>query len=280
MRNHGLKFRLNDRQEAILALLERDGRVRVADLALELAVSDVTIRKDLQELERLSLLRRIHGGAVTAHRSKFNLPIGDKIGRLTVDKLAIAEAALQLIHEGDTIILDAGSTTLALARLLPGRIGGLTVVTNSLTVIAELSQFDDFDVISLGGTVRHHSLAMIGPLTVASLTKLHADLAFLGATGASLKHGLCTPNIIEAETKAGMVEAAAEAIALVDHTKIGQASLAPYAAWTDVARLVTDLPLPADFAERIGSLGVAVTVAAPRERAGTELPELEAAGGA
>jgi DeoR family fructose operon transcriptional repressor len=128
--------------------------------------------------------------------------------------------------------------------------------------------------------VRHHSLAMIGPLTVASLTKLHADLAFLGATGASLKHGLCTPNIIEAETKAGMVEAAAEAIALVDHTKIGQASLAPYAAWTDVARLVTDLPLPAEFAERIGSLGVAVTVAAPREQAGTELPELEAAGGA
>ena len=252
---------LGQRKELILDWLERDGRVHVAQLAESCAVSEVTIRKDLQELESLSLLKRVHGGAIVAKRSKYNLSLGDKIGRLSASKLAIATAALAYIRDGDTLILDAGSTTLALARLLRGRLRGLTIVTNSLPVIAELSHGGDFELISLGGVVREHSLAMIGPLTVAGLSRLHADIAFLGATGLTLERGVCTPNIIEAETKAAMVEAATERIALVDHSKIGQASLAPFASLAKLHRLVTDRPLPNGYSEHCQEIGLAVDVA-------------------
>jgi DeoR/GlpR family transcriptional regulator of sugar metabolism len=252
---------LGERKASILERLERDGRVQVAELAASLGVSEVTVRKDLKELESLSLLKRVHGGAVVARRSKYNLSLGDKIGSLSASKLAIAEAALAFVHDGDTLILDAGSTTLALARLLPGRVRGLTIVTNSLPIIAELFQVPDFELISLGGAVRQHSLAMIGPLTVAGLQRLHADRAFLGATGVTLERGLCTPNIVEAETKAAMVEAATERIALVDHSKFGQASLAPFASLKKLDRLITDRPLPDDYATYVRGLGVEVSIA-------------------
>lgn len=260
MANDSPRFQLNPRQEAVLERLERDGRVEVSELAVALEVSTVTIRKDLQQLERLSLLHRVHGGAVGARRSKYNLSLGDRVGRRAIDKLAIARAALALIHDGDTVILDAGSTTLALARLLPGRVQGVTVVTNSLPVIAELSGAHEFDLVALGGMVRQHSLATIGPLTVASLGRLHADTAFLGATGVSLDQGLCTPNIIEAETKAAMVSASSRRVAVVDHGKLGHTSLAPFAPWEVVDQVVTDRPLPEPFRERFEQVGVETIV--------------------
>jgi DeoR/GlpR family transcriptional regulator of sugar metabolism len=255
------RLELSDRQQQILELLERDGQVSVADLAQHLQVSDVTIRKDLQELEELSFLKRVHGGAVPAHRSKYNLALGDKISRLATTKTGIAQAALGFIHDGDTLILDAGSTVLALARLLPGRFRGLTIVTNSLPVIGELCGHSDFDLVSLGGMVRLHSLAMIGPLTVHSLRKLHADRVFVGATGATIERGLSTPNFIEAETKAAMIEAAHECIALLDGTKVGAASLAPFASWNQVHHLVTDAPLPTPVQTCLTDANVQVTLA-------------------
>ena len=256
-----LPFELSDRQKAILERLERTSRVHVSELAQEHQVSDVTIRKDLQTLEEQSLLKRVHGGAVAARRTKYNLSIGDKIGRLTAGKTRIAQAALALVHDGDTLIIDAGSTTLALARLLPGRKRGLTVVTNALPIIAELSNRSSFELILLGGMVRSHSLAMIGPLTVANLRRLHADIAFVGATGADVRRGLSTPNFIEAETKAAMVAAASECVALVDHGKIGQASLAPFASWEECRTLVTDAPVPEELVEQLIAVEVTVVVA-------------------
>ncbi len=250
-------FDLNERHRSILVSLDLEGRVDVAGLARTLEVSDVTIRKDLQRLEELSLLKRVHGGAVLAHRSKYNLSIGDKLGRGSVRKIAIAKRAMELVQDGDTLILDAGSTVLALARLLPGRAKGLTIVTNSLPVIAELSNTPGFDLIALGGSVRQHSLATIGPLTVGSLQRLHADRAFLGATGATIARGLSTPNIVEAETKAAMIAAASERVALVDGSKIGNASLAPFASWDDLEWLVSE-HLPSDFARHLDDRGVRV----------------------
>lgn len=259
-----LGLELNKRQQQIVERLERDGKVLVSELSQDLSVSDVTVRKDLQELEQLSLLRRVHGGAVAAHRSKYNLSIGDKIGRLSAAKLAIAQTALEFIHDGDTLVLDAGSTTLALARLLPGRVRGLTVITNSLPIIAELSHSQAFDLISLGGMVRLHSLAMIGPLTVTSLKALHADIAFMGVTGATLERGLCTPNIIEAETKAAMIASSSRRIALADHSKLGAASLAPFADWTQLERLITDQQPGGAFCQGLAELDVALSVAEAR----------------
>jgi DeoR family transcriptional regulator, fructose operon transcriptional repressor len=235
-------YELTGRQLAILEKLEQAQKVEVTELSKVLEVSEVTIRKDLQELEQLSLLKRVHGGAISVHRTKWNPSLENRLETQTDSKLAIAKAAIELIHDGDTLILDAGTTTLTLARHLRGRRRNLTIITNSLPVMAELSN-SDYDLIALGGMFRQHSLAMIGPLTVANLSKLHADTAFVGATAASLERGLCTPNIIEAETKAAMVKAASDRVALIDYSKLGQASLAPFASWSDIHALITDQPL-------------------------------------
>jgi DeoR family transcriptional regulator, fructose operon transcriptional repressor len=232
-------YELTGRQLAILEQIEQTQRVEVTELSKILEVSEVTIRKDLQELEQLSLLKRVHGGAISVHRTKWNPSLENRLETQADSKLAIAKAATELIHDGDTLILDAGTTTLALARHLRGRRRNLTIITNSLPVMVELSN-SDYDLVALGGMFRGHSLAMIGPLTVSNLSKLHADIAFVGATAASLERGLCTPNIIEAETKAAMVKAASDRVALIDYSKIGQASLAPFASWADIQALITD----------------------------------------
>ena len=255
------QLELSTRQQTILAQLGRTGRVQVTELSEVLGVSEVTTRKDLQELEEASLLKRVYGGAVAAHRSKYNLSLGDKVGQLAPNKRQIAELALELVHDGDTLILDAGSSTLALAQLLPGRKRQLTVITNALPIIAELSAVPDLELIALGGIVRRHSLAMVGPQTVAALRGLHADMTFLGATGATLEQGLSTPNLIEAETKAAMVASAAACSALVDHSKLGQASLASFAPWADLDYLVTDAPLPPTFHDLLARQRVRCLVA-------------------
>ena len=252
---------LSARQQDILERLEKQGRVSVSELADGLSVSDVTIRKDLQELEGRSLLKRVHGGAVAARRSKYNLSLAYKAGKLSRSKMSIAEAALGLVHDGDTLILDAGSTTLALARLLPQHKKRLTVVTNSLPVVTELVDVPDFDLIVLGGPVRKHSLAVAGPLSLENLRRLQADTVFLGADGASVERGLSTPDLGVAETKTAMIRAATLRVALVDHSKIGQGSLAPFAAWQDISTLVTDAPLPGPFAAFLRAKGVEVVVA-------------------
>ncbi len=260
------QLELSARQEAIMAQLERAGRVQVTELSEMLGVSEVTTRKDLQELEEASLLKRVYGGAVAAHRSKYNLSLGDKLGQFAPNKLQIAERALELVHDGDTLILDAGSSTLALARLLPGRRRQLTVITNALPIIAELSAAPDLELIVLGGIVRRHSLAMVGPQAVAALRGLHADMAFVGATGATPEQGLSTPNLIEAETKAAMVASAAACSALVDHSKLGQASLASFAPWAELDYLVTDAPLPPTFHDRLARDNVMCLVAKGAQR--------------
>lgn len=267
---------LTERQRAILARLDREGSVVVAELARVLGVSDVTIRKDLHELERLSLLRRVHGGAELAHRSKWNPSIGTRLDRHPGAKAAIARAALAFVHDGDTVLLDAGTSTLALARRLRGGPGSLTVVTNSVPIVAELAQHDDIEVVALGGLVRGHSLAMIGPLTVAALARVHADVAFLGATGVSPRRGLCTPNLIEAETKAAMVRSADRCVALVDASKLAGASLAPFCAWAELAALITDRPVPPPLADVLHEHGVRVIVAAAPADGSPLAPEEDA----
>ena len=253
---------LSERQERILAWLERTGAVGVGELAQALGVSEVTVRKDLQELEERSFLTRTHGGAVRSHRSKFNLSLGDKLARQPGAKDAIARAAVALVHDGDTVLLDAGSTTLALARLLPGRFRGLTVITNSLPIVAELTRGEGIEVISVGGVVRAHSLAQIGPLAALALSRLTADRAFLGATGATLERGLSTPNLVEAETKRAMLEAAPSRYALLDGSKLGRGSLAAFARWEELSGVITDRDAPEAFLDGLRERGLDVTVAA------------------
>jgi DeoR/GlpR family transcriptional regulator of sugar metabolism len=234
------------RRSGIIDTLEREGNVRVEDLASQYEVSLVTIRKDLAELESRGLLQRTHGGAVFTHKSRFNPSFREKLHLQADEKSAIALAALEFVREGDAIILDAGSTTLALAKALKGNFASLYVLTNSTAIALELVG-TDWEVVLVGGQVRHHSLALIGPSTVTVLEGYHVDKVFLGATGASLDRGYTTPNPLEAQTKRAMVAAARERYALVDASKLGHATLSSFARIDEVDTLITSQLAPTEF---------------------------------
>lgn len=245
------------RRGQIIEALEGRGQVLVEDLALEFGVSLVTIRKDLADLEARGLLHRTHGGASWAHRSLFNPSFREKAYLQQAEKQAIARATLELIEEGDSLILDAGSTTHALARAMKKRFRHLHIITNSVPIALELSE-TSWELLLLGGSVRHHSQALIGPATVRALEPYHVDKAILSATGASVTHGLTTPNDLEAQTKRAMIRAAGQVIAIVDSSKLGRVTLASFAALGALSALVTDWNAAPETLETLANLNVIV----------------------
>lgn len=239
-------MRSEERRSKIIELLEQKGSVLVEDLAALFEVSQVTIRKDLSELEARGLLHRTHGGATYTHKSLFNPSFREKIHLQQAEKQAIAKAALELIEEGDTLILDAGSTTLALVRLMKRAFRSLYIITNSVPIASELSE-TRWELLLTGGLVRHHSMALIGPAAVRTLEVYHADKAFMCATGVSLQTGYTTPNPYEAQTKQAMLRAADTRYALVDSSKLGRATLASFAALDEIDLLISDEGAPKEF---------------------------------
>ncbi len=236
----------DERRTQIIDLLERHGNVRVEDLSEQFNVSLVTIRKDLTELESRGLLQRTHGGAVFTQKSRFNPSFSEKLHLQEAEKTAIANAALEFVCEGDAIILDAGSTTLALVKAMKGKFDSLFVLTNSVPIALELVG-TPWEVVLLGGQVRHHSLALIGPSTVDLLEHYHVDKVFLGTTGVSLDRGYSTPNPLEAQTKRAMMLAAKERFMLADASKLGHATLSSFAKLEDVNLLITAGNVPEEF---------------------------------
>lgn len=241
---------LDDRRSGIVQVLERERSVRVEDLAARFAVSLVTIRKDLAELEALGLLERTHGGATLTHRSRYNPSFREKVHQRAGEKEAIAQAALPLVQEGDALVLDAGSSTLALAEALKREFRSLVVLTNSIPIALELAD-TPWEVVLVGGTVRRHSLGLVGPNTVELLEAYHVDKAFLGSTGVSLERGYSTPNPVEAQAKRAMLLAAREGYVLADASKIGHVSLARFARLDEVTALITSSDAPAAFLEEL-----------------------------
>lgn len=249
------------RRSKIIELLEHKGSVLVDDLAQEFAVSQVTIRKDLSELEERGLLHRTHGGATYAHKSLFNPSFREKINLQRAEKQAIAQTALEYIEEGDSLILDAGTTTFTLARLLKPHFRSLYIITNSVPIASELAE-TRWEVLLTGGQVRQHSMALIGPATVRTLEVYHADKAFMCATGVG-QAGYSTPNPYEAQTKAAMIRAVDSVYALVDSSKLGRATLASFAALSDVHLLITDKGAPKAFLKQMERQGLAFRLADP-----------------
>src|SRR6516225_10901558 len=243
------------RHRRILQLLENEGNVKVDNLSERFAVSQVTIRKDLAELEEQGLLQRTYGGAVYSHRSRINVSFLEKLQIEAPAKDAIAQLALNYIHEGDTIILDAGSTTLSLTRALQGKLRSLYVITNSIPAALELSRAG-YEILLIGGQVRNHSLALIGPTAIKTLETFHADRAFLGTSGISLSHGHSTPNPLDAEVKQAMMRSADETYVLTDSSKFGHACLASFAPLSEVHFTLTDSGIPPEFREAFERRGI------------------------
>jgi DeoR/GlpR family transcriptional regulator of sugar metabolism len=231
------------RRQQILNLLEETGSLDVGDLADRFAVSVVTIRKDLDDLDRQGLLQRTFGGAVFSHRSRFNRSFLERTSQHLREKRAIAAAALEYIKDGDTIILDAGTTTLALAQLLKQHVKSAFIITCSVPVALEVSSAG-YDILLLGGMIRNKSLALLGRETLWMLDRYRADKAFLGSSGFTIEKGHTTPNPDDAQIKEAIMRVSLEKYVLVDSSKFGDQCLTRFANLRDVDLTITDSHLP------------------------------------
>ncbi|MBT2515200.1 DeoR/GlpR family DNA-binding transcription regulator [Arthrobacter sp. ISL-30] len=232
------------RHQAIVDAVQRDRVVRVSDLAQQLGVSHMTVRRDIEMLEESGRVERIHGGAklpgdTASHEPGFEL----KSTQLQAEKQAIAVEAAALVHEGMAVGLSAGTTTWALAKEL-AKGAGITVVTNSIR-IADLfhrsagAGHPGSTVILIGGE-RTPSDALVGPIATAALKQLHLDVLFLGVHGMDADAGFTTPNLLEAETDRAFVAAARKLVIVADHTKWGTQGMSTIAALEEADEVISD----------------------------------------
>lgn len=247
------------RRARIQAELERDGTVRVADLVELLGVSDMTIRRDLEIMQREGLLEKVHGGAtVKSEPSTAEPGFEVKSERRPAEKEMIARRAAQLVQPGSAIAISAGTTTHALARHILS-VPGLTVVTNSIWVadVLHRNAQDSMSVLLTGG-LRTPSDALVGPLAISALSSLHLDAVFMGVHGMDPQAGFSTPNLLEAETNRAMVRAARRLVVVADSSKWGVIGLSSMAELSEASVVVSDTGLPAQasavLSDRCGEL--------------------------
>lgn len=245
-----------ERRQAIGELVRREGRAQVTELAGRFAVTAETVRRDLIDLERRGVLRRVHGGAIPVERLRFEPAIAEKAGVMAAEKKRIATAALDHIPREGSVLIDAGTTTGALADLFPND-RELTVVTNSLPIAMSLSRKPRLNLLLVGGRVRGRTLANVDDWALRSLAELSVDVAFVATNGIS-ERGLSTPDVSEAAVKRAMVDAGRRVVLLADHAKVNEEHFARFARIDDLDVFVTDDGLPADQARPFEQAGVEV----------------------
>lgn len=263
-----------ERQQLIVGLITASGRASVTDLAERFSITTETVRRDLAALEAAGSVRRVHGGAVSPDRFSTNEEsILVRTDQRQPEKTRIAEAALALIPQDRTgsILIDAGSTTEALAELLAARTAATTalsepaaelvVITHSLPVAAKLSGEPGIALHLLGGKVRGITQAAVGQSTVEAARRLRPDIAFIGTNGIHAAFGLSTPDPEEAAVKAAFVQSARRIVVLADASKLDAETLVQFASLKDLDTLITDTKPSQDLADALADAGVEVVVA-------------------
>lgn len=255
-----------ERRELIEQALSQDSRVAVAELSSRLGVTTETVRRDLAVLEQAGVLRRVHGGAVPSGRGSLaEAGLRERTGRHNSSKRAIASRALDALGKdfSGSLLIDAGTTTAALAELLPVRLAGarVEIVTHAVAIAAELATSEEIALTAVGGRIRGLTGAAVGATTVESIDALRPDIAFIGTNGLSADFGLSTPDPDEADVKRAVVRAARRVVLLTDASKFGVESLQRFARLDDVDVLVTDRHPDGSLAEALDEAEVEVWVA-------------------
>ena len=253
-----------ERHQLIMETLEEDGRLIVADLVERFDVSEMTIRRDLSDLEQQGLLRRVHGGAVRDLGRNYEPPYQLRANKNQQAKQLIARKAAEMIVDGDSIALDTGTSTLEIVHNLTGT-ANLTIITHSMTianeVINSLVLDSDVRLILAGGIVRSGELSMIGHIPLATYQEFNIDKAFVGIAGLSLREGLTEFSLEDALVKRAMLDRAREAILLADGSKFGCVAFASVCSLDCVDSIVTDASAPADMVFELRQSGVQVVIA-------------------
>jgi DeoR family transcriptional regulator of aga operon len=248
---------IEERRRRICELLKEEGRVTVDSLAARFGTSQVTIRADLSMLETAGALTRTHGGALSVPEA--DQPLNVKQLQHHAEKVRIAEAAAGLIRDGETIILDSGSTTAEIARRIRTlALQSVNVITNALNIAALLIDVPSVRLIVPGGILRRESNSLSGPMAEAALGTLQANRLYLGADGVDPQIGVMTPHLAEAELNAKMIAISREVVVVADASKFTRRNISLIARVEQVNMLITDRAAPADAVEQLRQRGVEV----------------------
>ena len=252
-----------ERQRAIVEHLRQRGKVTVEAMTVVFGVSPPTIRADLTRLEERGLLRRTHGGAIAVGNTLYEPPYAERAVLRQSEKRAIAYAAVNLIQDGETLLLDASTTCHEIAlRLVEFR--RLTVVTNSVASAQALAENDGLEVVLIGGTLQSRRRATLGALAARFLEPIQCDRGFIGVSGVHPTAGLTVVDFDAAHLKRHMIEKSKQAIIVADSSKIGQAAFACIAPLSAAHLLITDATIPADERASLEEAGIRVITAAIR----------------
>lgn len=248
----------DERRNQLLELVRSRGFASLPELASELDVSESTVRRDLEHLEELGAAKRTHGGAFYTGGSPEFPHFKDRQDAEWDKKQAIARAAIELIEDGDTLLLDGGSTTYEVGRLLVGR--PLQVVTNSMPVANLFANSTDSDLVFVGGNVHSRTGVTLGPYTTRMLEQLNVRRAVISVAAIN-DEGYYNSNVLQVETQRAMIGRADEVIGVVDSTKFGHRSLARVGELNEIDRLVVDEAMDEEWQSKVRSAGVELTIA-------------------
>ncbi|MBZ4665915.1 DeoR/GlpR family DNA-binding transcription regulator [Mahella sp.] len=261
---------VDERRKKIKEILLRDKSVKVSELIRYFNVSEETIRRDLNELEKEGLIKKNYGGAVLVEELQNAImaipPVQQRKFEFSNEKDAIGRDAAGLIADKNTVILDAGSTTWSVSRYIKDR-QGITVVTNSVDIAQEFGKDDGTEVIVIGGKLIKKSMSLVGPKAEAELHNYNADIVFVGVSGISLSKGFTSSDIYEAEVKRAMISAGRKRVVVADHSKFDRQGLIAFADFNDIDVLVTSDLTDRDVLRAIRERGVEVIVSSVMEEA-------------
>ena len=228
-----------ERRNDILAKLQADGRVVVSELSQRYQVSEETIRRDLEKLDNEGLVTKSYGGAVLNENTNIDLPFNVRKNQNVIGKQKIAALIKEMVCDEERLILDASTTAVFIAKELKER-QKLSIITNSIEVLMELFDVEDWRVISTGGLAKAGSFALVGPQTDKVLKSYHVDKTIISCKGLDLVKGLSDSDDLHAHSKKVMLEVATEKILAVDSSKFGEIAFAQIGKLSDVTKVVTD----------------------------------------
>jgi DeoR family transcriptional regulator, fructose operon transcriptional repressor len=249
---------VEERRKQVLNHVEERGFITLADLAREMSVSESTIRRDLGYWERQGALKRIHGGAMSSGNGTTLPALEARLNRSVAEKRRVAREAARRIHDGDSILLDGGTTTLELARLLVGR--PLHIITNSLPIANLFANSQETDLVFVGGCIFPRTGVALGPFTTRILEEVHVHQAILSVGGITAK-GLFNSNLLLVETERQMMRCADEVVVIADHTKVGRQALAFLCKLSAVDTLIVDQGLAPEHRSWLAESGVQLLIA-------------------
>lgn len=250
----------HQRREKILELIREDGHAKVLDLSRLFKVTEVTIRQDLERLEKEGMIKREHGGAVLTNMDAGVKNITLQNQKNMAEKVAIAQKAVSFIENGDTIILDSGSTTTEIAKLLVD-FQNITVITNALNIAFILGAHPNINLVVTGGEFKAPTLSLTGQKAADFFYNLNVDKLFLATAGITLKSGLTYPSISDICVKRAMIESANEVYLVADSSKIGINSFASLGALSLINLLITDSNISKENEEMLKGNDIAYTIA-------------------